>query len=151
MMLTVVIAVWFWLFREITPTELTIFTSFAVVAGMIAHLIYACVMTWRIVGVLAVLLIYNLTLVLLTLVSAGLQIPISESFETIFQVLISPAEIITHATSFRDRLFSTVIVSGTLLFTPAHAFRPNFISAVITSMGVGIWYVAGILFLSHAA
>jgi hypothetical protein len=151
MALTAVIAVWLWLFREITPTELTIFTSFAVVTGVIAHLIYAFVMTWRIAGVLSVLLIYNLALVLLTLVGAGLQNPVSASFDAIFHVLISPAEMITHANSFRDRLFSTVMVAGTLLFTPAHALRPNFISAVVTSMGVGIWYVAGILFLSHAA
>ena len=151
MLLTVVMAVWFWLFRGITPAEMTIFTSFALVVGLLAHLVYTFLLPQRLVGLISILLFYNVTLALLTVVSAGFQNPISETFETIVAIIRAPATIIPHASSPRELFFSVTIVAGTLLLTPAHAIQPNLVSALITSMGVGIWYVAGILVLSYGA
>lgn len=150
MLLTLVMAIWLWLFREVRPSELAIFTSFAFATGFAAHLIHTFLLSWRMVGVLSVLLIYNGTLVLLTVVSSGFQSPISESLATIADLVTAPAEIISHATLPHEILFSTVIVAGTILLTPAHAIRPNFVNAMITSLGVGFWYVAGIVVMIYA-
>lgn len=148
--LTLAVAVWLWIFRENTVQELATFSAIAFAAGLISHLVYTYCLPWRITGVLCVLLLYNGALIGIQLINSGGNIKLSESTEFIIQILRQPAEMAFWVRTTNDILMLTVIMLATVLFTPAHAIRQELPTALVTAMGIGIWYAVGILILSHA-
>lgn len=148
--LTAAFAVWVWIFGDLPPIYLAVFTGIAVAAGIVAHFLYSFWLPWRVTVMAAVLLIYNSILVALIVLQSNSSNPISDCFELLVDVVISPVEMLIRAKTLRQNLFCLAILFGTLFFTPAHSLRPSFPSALVTALGIGIWYAAGLLMLMYA-
>ena len=148
--LTAAIALWLAIFREASPVELAIFSTVTLAAGVIAHLVHAYWLPWRFTVIVVVLLIYNTALAVLMLVELGGAFPLLLLLETVIQIISQPAKMAVRASGMRDILFTLGYVLGTLCFTPAHVIRPGFPTAIITAIGIGIWYTAGILIMIYA-
>jgi hypothetical protein len=67
----------------------------------------------------------------------------------LFEIVISPLELMSYETSPRDIIFWLVVVLGTVMFTPAHAIRPSLPSAIITALGIAIWYGVSIMMMAY--
>ncbi|QDT58882.1 hypothetical protein SV7mr_13840 [Stieleria bergensis] len=150
-LLTLAVAVWLWIFRETTGRELLTFSAIAFAAGLISHGVYTYWLPWRITGLLSVLLLYNGGIVVMQLIASGGNFKLSDSGELILQILRQPIEMAFWVRTMNDILMLTVILLGTVLFTPAHTIRQELPTALITAMGIGLWYAVGILILTHAA
>jgi hypothetical protein len=149
--LTAASATWFWLFREASPIELTIFSIAALAAGLVGHTVYIYWLPSRFTVVVAVFLLYNFTLVILEVIGSGASFRPSDCLQLLIDIVVEPAEWAIRAWGTQHMLFSFAFVIGTLLFTPAHMVRPGLPGALITALGLGIWYGAGILLLTHAS
>ena len=148
--LTAAIAVWIWIFGDLTPVELTVFTGIAVAAGIVAPFLDSLWLPWRVTVLFAVLLIYNSILVALVLLQSNSSNPMSLCWELLVDVVANPIKLMMRAETLRQNLFCLAILFGTLFFTPAHSLRPSFPSALVTALGIGIWYAIGILMLMYA-
>lgn len=148
--LTVASALWVWLFREARPVEITTFSSIAVTAGIVGHIVYRYWLPWRVTVVATVLLLYN-ALLLALLLFGGEPHPL----KFLFTVAVQPAEMTMEYLKWhfwtRGTLVNLFIVLGTLLFTPAHLLRPSLPTAIVTALGIGFWYASSILMLTYAA
>ena len=71
-------------------------------------------------------------------------------WELLVDVVANPIKLMMRAETLRQNLFCLAILFGTLFFTPAHSLRPSFPSALVTALGIGIWYAIGILMLMYA-
>jgi hypothetical protein len=56
----------------------------------------------------------------------------------------------TRARAPRDILLTLAIVLGTLIFTAAHSIRPSLPSAMITALGIAMWYGASMMIMASA-
>ncbi len=149
-LLTAAIAIWLTLFREASASELAIFASTAAVAGVLAHLAYTYVLAWRVTAAVTVLLVYNLALVLLLVWNVGLSNQLIDRLDLLADIVMQPAAIVTRVRSIDQVLSIGPLVLVTAIYTPAHAVRPSLPTAIITALGIGAWYAAGILILSQA-
>ncbi|MCA9176197.1 MAG: hypothetical protein KDB14_17040 [Planctomycetales bacterium] len=152
--LTAAAAVWVWHFREAEPAAIATFSFAAVTAGIIGHFVDKYWNLYALSALVAVLLVYNGALLALALFEGA-----ADPLGALIQVLVAPAEMLkwqldsiatNRVTSNRDTVFLLVMLLGTLLFTPAHWIRPSLPTAIITALGVGLWYGTSILILSHA-
>jgi hypothetical protein len=148
--LTAAIAVWVAIFREMPPTELAILTGIAVAAGLAGHVVYARWLPWRVTVIATVLLIYNGLLGTQLLLQTGSGEPWFRRLAFLFELLVFPAEMAIRARAPRDILLMIAIVLGTLIFTAAHSIRPSLPSAIITALGIAIWYGAAMMIMASA-
>ena len=148
-MLTAVSAVWVWIFREITPVEMAVIAGIAVTAGLVGHIVYTYWLPWRVTVIATVLLLYNALLGVLSLLESSSGPPSLARLEVLFAVVVWPLEMMRYATAPRDIMFWLVMVLATLIFTPAHAIRPCLPSAIITALGIAIWYGVSIMMMAY--
>ena len=147
--LTAVSAVCVWIFGEITPVEMAVIAGIAVTAGLVGHVVYTKWLPWRVTVIATVLLVYNALLGTQLLFSTGSGTPMLARLAFLFEIVISPLELMSYATSPRDIIFWLVVVLGTVIFTPAHAIRPSLPSAIITALGIAIWYGVSIMMMAY--
>ena len=128
---------------------MAVLAGVALTSGIVGHVVYTFWLPWRVTVIATVLLLYNAMLGALALLQSGSGVPWFNRLAVLFDVVVLPAEMTAHANSPRDILFSVAIVLGTLLFTPAHSIRPSLPSALITALGIGIWYGSSIMMMAY--
>ncbi len=147
--LTASFAVWVWIFREIKPGEMAVLTGIVLMAGIVAHVVYAFWLPWRVTVIATVLLLYNVMIGALTLLQSGSSMSWFQHLEFLYDVVVHPAKMMMYTHSPRDLVFSLAIVLGTVFFTPAHAIRPSLPTAIITALGIAIWYGSSIMMMAY--
>ncbi len=147
--LIAVSAVWVWIFREMTPFEMAVVAGIAVTAGLLGHIVYTYLLSSRVTVIATVLLVYNALLGAQLLLEPGSGTPTIRRLAFLFDILVLPLEMMKYATAPRDIMFWLVMVLGTLIFTPAHAIRPSLPSAIITGLGIAIWYGVSIMMMAY--
>jgi hypothetical protein len=142
--LTAAVGFWVWIFREMSPVEIAVFGGVALTAGVVGHIVYTKWLPWRVTVIATVLLLYNSLL--------GVQLLLSGSGEPwlLVETVVLPFEMMWHAKSPRDILFVSLIVLGTLTLTPAHCIRPSLPTAIVSALGIAIWYVSSIMIMIYA-
>lgn len=148
--LTAATAVWIWIFREAPAFDLAIIAGAASTAGLAGHVVYARWLPSRVTVMATVLLLYNALLGAQLLLQSGSGTPWFERLAFLLDILVLPVQMMSHATGTRDILFLATLVLGTLTFTPAHSIRPCLPSAIITAMGIAIWYGGSLLIMAYA-
>lgn len=143
--LTAASAFWLWIFREMSPVEIVVFAGIALTAGLVGHVVYAFWLPSRVTVIGTVLLLYNAILGAQLLLQSGSAGPWFARLAVLFEIVVLPAELMRNATSPRDIVFSLAMVVGTLIFTAAHSIRPSLPTAIITAMGIAIWYGSSIM------
>lgn len=149
-MLTSASAVWVWIFKETTPLEMAVLGGIAIAAGLVGHVVYTKLLPWRVTVIAIVILIYNSLLGALLLLTSGAGNQSPSLLKFLFDFLVLPLEMMRHATSPRDIVFWLVVGLGTLVFTAAHSLRPCPPSAMITAMGIAIWYGVSIMIMANS-
>jgi hypothetical protein len=95
-------------------------------------------------------LLYNAGLLFVAKLDTGSFIPSFDDLQILFDAVIQPAALIAHARQLNEVLFCVVIVLGVLSFTPAHLVRPSLPSAIVSALGLGIWYGSFVMMMSRA-
>jgi len=141
LVLTAAFAYWLWLLSPLwrLPLGFAIFTIIILVSGVGSHLVYMSVLPWRgtvvVCLVLGPLLLLGLPLYWLTGGAAG------------FTILWMPLDFLKHQQGIR--LVSGVLMLASVMgLTAAHLVRPGLLTAIISALGVSLWY--GIAFLLAA-
>lgn len=143
-------AVWCWVLREASPVETAIFSVIAIVAGVLGHLAYAYFLPWRVTAIATVFLLYNAILIAAYLSSSGSNFRLPDCWDALTEIVMQPAEMAWRTRGTRDGLFPLAIVIAVGLFSPAHPIRPSLPAAIVSAIGLGIWYAVGILVLIYA-
>ncbi len=150
LVLMVASMVWIWIFKEMRPLEIAILAGFALAAGLVGHVVYSFWLPWRVSVLATVLLIYNLCLGTQFLLQSASRPPWRETLTILWDVLIFPAEMLTHTTAARDVAFMLLTVAATLIFSAAHSIRPCLPTAIVTALGVAIWYGVSLMIMAAA-
>ena len=141
--LTAVFALWLYLLSDYRqePTAVVVIWSFAIVSGVAAHALYLYVFPWR-----GTVLISLLVLPALVFISSGLLFGATKEM---LWILMAPVAFFA-VESWSERLFFTIpyIVCAAAL-AAAHPIKPSLISAIISALGISIWY--GMAFLIAAS
>ncbi|MEO1528932.1 MAG: hypothetical protein AAFX06_26220 [Planctomycetota bacterium] len=146
--LTAAAAFWLWLFRDVTLDDITILSGIVLVAGCLGHFAHV-LLPWRPIVPLVVLLTYNVVFLLASF--SGSRLTAAAQLEVLWGVLVLPAEVLVHTWNVRGITFCCTIIAVTVLLAPAHLFRTGFPAAMLTAIGIGIWYSTGLMLLAYAA
>lgn len=147
--LTAAFALWLWVLDGIHISEAASFAAIAMAAGLVAHLVYVYWLPWRVTGVVVVFLVYNLGLLAICLwETVGTARPTSW-LDLMAIVFFAPAKMLMSAREPNELLLWAKFAIGMVVMTPAHMIRPCLPTALITALGIGIWYAAGILITMH--
>ena len=148
--LTAASAVWIWIVQEMPAAEMAVFAGVALVSGIVGHLVYVYCLRSRVTVMVTVLLLYNLVLGAQLLVQSGHGTPWFERLAFLSDVLFEPLRMMSHVTAPRDILLLLRYTVGTLVFTAAHSIRPSLPAAIITALGIAIWYGCSVLIMANA-
>ncbi len=117
-----------------------IFTAGTLTAGVCGHLLYCYVLRWR--GIVL------LSLLLAPLPVLGLLGFLFGSVAGMLELLALPIEFVAHQTWTHRITFSLPVFSSIVLLAIAHPLKPGLSNAIITAIGISLWY--GIAFLVGA-
>jgi hypothetical protein len=147
-LLAIAWAYWGWLLSDLWRKPvgdllaLLVFASVTLTAGVCGHLLYRYVLRWRGTVLLSVLLGPLPVLGLLGLLfgSAG----------GMFEILTLPIEFVvrqnwTHRVTFSLPVFFSIVV-----LSIAHPLKPCLTNAIITAIGISLWYGVAILIGANA-
>jgi hypothetical protein len=115
--------------------------SFAIVSGVAAHALYLYVFPWR-----GTVLISLLVLPALLFISSGLLFGATKEM---LWILMAPVAFFA-VESWSERLFFTIpYIACAAALAAAHPIKPSLITAIISALGISIWY--GMAFLIAAS
>ncbi|MEI6541607.1 MAG: hypothetical protein WCO86_19095 [Planctomycetota bacterium] len=146
MFLAIAWAWWGWLLSDMwrapigDPFALLIFASGTLTAGVCGHLVYCYVLRWR--GTVP------LSLLLAPLPVLGLLGFLFGSTAGMIELLALPLEFVAHQSWTHRITFSLPVFSSIVLLAIAHPLKPGLSNAIITAIGISLWY--GIAFLVGA-
>ena len=141
--LTAVFGLWLFLLSDFRqePIAIVVIWTVAIASGVAAHVLYIYVLPWR-----GTVLISLLVLPALLFVGSGL---LFGSTEVMVWILMAPIAFITRE-SWSERLFFTIpYISCAAALAAAHPIKPSLTNAIISAMGISIWY--GMAFLIAAS
>jgi hypothetical protein len=141
--LTAAFALWLFLLSDFRqePIAIVVIWSFAIVSGVSAHVLYIYVLPWR-----GTVLISLLVLPALLFISSGL---LFGSARDMLWILTTPVAFIAYE-SWSERLFFTIpYIACAATLAAAHPIKPSLTNAIISAMGISIWY--GMAFLIAAS
>lgn len=142
--LTAVFALWLCLLSEFRrePSAIMIIWSFAIFAGIAAHALYIYVLPWR-----GTVLTSLLVLPALLFLGSGLLLG---STEIMLWILVEPVAFLAHE-SWSELLFFTIpYIACAASLAAAHPIKPSLTNAIISAMGISIWYGMAILIAASA-
>lgn len=142
--LTAAFALWLFVLEDFRrePIAVAIFWTLAIVAGVCGHLMYTYLLPWRgtVVTSLPVLSV-TIFAAMATLLGAG---------DGVIDLLALPIDLFVHQ-SWSDRIGSTIPVFACILvLSAAHPIKPGLINAIITAIGISLWYGLAILIAANA-
>ncbi len=142
--LTAVSGFWLFMLSELRsePTAIALLWSIAIGTGVASHLLYRYVFRWR-----GTVLVSLLILPALSFIAAGVYFGGAD--DVIF-VLTLPAEF-TFNQIWPEPLFSTLpYIASAVVLAAAHPIKPSLTHAIISAMGVSIWYGLALLMAGSA-
>ena len=142
-LLAIAWAYWAWLLSDMwrkpvgDPVALLVFASVTLTAGVCGHLLYRYVLRWR-------------GTVLLSLLSGplpllGLLGLLFGSVAGMFELLTLPIEFVTHQNWTHRIMFSLPAFFSIVILSLAHPLKPCLTNAIITAIGISLWYGVAIL------
>ena len=147
-LLVVAWAYWAWLLSDMWRkpvgdlVALLVFASVTLTAGVCGHLLYRYVLRWR--GTVLLSLLFGPLPVL------GLLVLLFGSAGGMFEILTLPIEFVvrqnwTHRVKFSLPVFFSIVV-----LSIAHPLKPCLANAIITAIGISLWYGLAILISASA-
>lgn len=142
-LLAIAWAYWGWLLSDLWRKPLgdllasLVFASVTLTAGVCGHLLYCYVLRWR--GTVL------LSLLLGPLPILGFLGLLFGSVEGMFELLTLPIEFVAHQ-NWTDRItFSLPVVFSIVILSIAHPLKPCLTNAIVTAIGISLWYGLAIL------
>ncbi len=124
------------------PMAIVVLWSIAIGAGVASHLLYTYVFRWR-----GTVLISLLLLPALTLIAVGIYFSFVD--DMLF-LLTLPVAFIAHE-SWSERLLITFpYIACAAILAAAHPIKPSLTTAIISAMGISIWYAMALLMAASA-
>lgn len=137
--LTAVFALWLYLLSDFRrePIAIVVLWTLAIASGVTAHLLYTYVLPWH-----GAVLISLLVLPALLFITVGLFFGVGDSS---LWLLARPVAFLANE-SWSRRLFFTFLYSAcAAALAAAHPIKPCLTNAIITAMGISIWYGMALL------
>jgi len=142
-LLAVAWAYWAWLLSDLWRkpvgdlVALLVFASVTFTAGVCGHLLYRYVLRWRETVLLSLLLgpLPVLGLLGLRFGSAG----------GMFEILALPIDFVAHQNWTHRITFSLPVFFSIVVLSIAHPLKPCLTNAIITAIGISLWYGLAIL------
>ena len=143
-LLTAAAVYWGWLLSELfrEPVALAVFASVTLLAGVCGHLLYRYVLTWR--GTVL------FSLLLMPLPVLGLLGLLFGSIGVMLDLVTIPIEFLAHQTWIDRITFSLPVFLSIVILSIAHPLKPSLSNAIITSIGISLWYGLAILIAANA-
>ena len=142
--LTAVFGLWLFMLSDFRqePIAIVVIWTVAIASGVAAHVLYIYVLPWR-----GTVLISLLVLPALLFVGSGLLFGATESM---LWILTTPVAFITRE-SWSERLFFTIpYIACAAALAAAHPIKPSLTNAIISAMGISIWYAMAFLIAASA-
>jgi hypothetical protein len=142
--LTAACAFWFFLLSELRgePMAMAVLWTIAIGAGVAAHLLHSYVFRWR-----GTVLVSLLVLPALSFLATGLYFGVANDF---FFLLTEPTKLFSND-SWSESLFVTFrYIAGAVILAAAHPIKPSLTNAIISAMGISIWYGLALLIVAGA-
>ena len=147
-LMTIAWAYWGWLLSDLwrkpvgDMLAMLVFASVTLTAGVCCHLLYRYVLRWRGTVLLSLLLGPLPVLGLLDLLfgSAG----------GMFEILALPIDFVAHQNWTHRITLSLPIFFSILILSIAHPLKPSLPNAIITAIGISLWYGLAILIGANA-
>ena len=142
--LTAVFALWLYLLSDFRrePIAIVVIWTLAIASGVAAHVLYTYVLPWR-----GTVLISLLVLPAVLFVSSGM---LFGAREEMLWILGRPVGYIARE-SWSELLFFTIpYITCAAALAAAHPIKPSLINAIITAMGISIWYGMALLIAASA-
>lgn len=143
-LLTAAFALWLFLLPEYQrePVVVAVFWTIAIAAGICGHLVYTYLLPWR--GTVVI----GLTGMSIAVFAAVLSY--FESGSNVTAILPLPIELLRYQTWSNRIRFTVPVLACIAIFTAAHPVKPGLINAIITAMGISLWYGLAILIADQA-
>jgi FtsH-binding integral membrane protein len=142
--LTAVFGLWLFMFSELRsdPMALAVLGSIAIGAGVVSHLLYAYVFRWR-----GTALVSLLVLPALSLIAVGAYFGVAGDM---LWLLTLPAAF-TARESWSER-FAIMMpyLACAAIGGVAHPIKPSLTNAIISALGISIWYGLALLMAANA-
>ncbi len=148
MQLAIACAYWGWLLSDLwrkpvgNLLALIVFASVTLTAGVCGHLLYRYVLRWR--GTVL------LTLLLGPLPVLGLLGLLFGSAGGMFEILALPIDLVAHQNWTHRITFSLPVFFSIVVLSMAHSLKPSLANAIITAIGISLWYGLAILIGANA-
>ncbi|MHB8974097.1 MAG: hypothetical protein ACYC3X_26185 [Pirellulaceae bacterium] len=144
LVLTAAWAYWIWLISDLRHelVALVLLATITMAAGTGAHLLYIYVLRWRGTAVVSLLVLPALFFsALAVLLGAG---------DGVVLFLSTPIDFFLHQ-GWSDRVrFTIPVFASALILAVAHPIKPSWITAIISAMGISLWYGVTLLILANA-
>lgn len=142
--LTAAFALWLVVLSDLRsePTAVAIFWTLAIVAGVCGHLMYTYLLPWR-GTVVTSLIVLSVTIfaAVASFFGAG---------DGVIDILTLPIDLFVHQ-RWSDRIEFTIPVFVCIfVLAAAHPIKPGLINAIITAIGITLWYGLAILIAANA-
>ena len=147
-LLAIAWAYWGWLLSDLWRKPvgdllaLLVFASVTLTAGVCGHLLYRYVLRWR--GTVL------LSLLLGPLPILGFLGLLFGSVEGMFEILVLPIDFVAHQNWTHRITLSLPIFFSIVILSIAHPLKPSLPNAIITAIGISLWYGLAILIGANA-
>ena len=121
---------------------LLVFAAVTLTAGVCGHLLYRYVLRWR--GTVL------LSLLLGPLPILGFLGLLFGSVEGMFEILVLPIDFVAHQNWTHRITLSLPIFFSIVILSMAHPLKPSLPNAIITAIGISLWYGLAILIGANA-
>jgi hypothetical protein len=142
--LTTASAYWIWLLSDLRnqPVFFAIFAAITIVFGIGGHIVYTYLITWR--GTVVVGL-----LVLPAVIFCGLCALFGAGSDG-FVILAIPIHFFLQQDGPYNIWHSLLYLMSVMILTAAHPIKPCLLTAIISAMGISVWYGMACLIASEA-
>ncbi|MGI9443550.1 MAG: hypothetical protein ACR2N1_13855 [Rubripirellula sp.] len=149
--LTAAFALWLFVLADFRsePIAVALFWTLAIIAGVGGHLIYTYLLPWRGAVVAGVFVISVAILTGLAILS-GAGEGVIDIGDSVIDILAAPIELFMHQ-RWSDRLKYTIpVFTCIFVLAAAHPIKPGLLNAIITAIGISLWYGLAILIAANA-
>ena len=143
-LLTAAFAYWLWLLSDFRrePIAIAVFWAITIAAGIGGHLLHTYLLPWR--GTVVI------TLLVLPPVIFGAVAGLLGAGDAVVDILTIPIEFFAHQ-RWSDRMRFTIPVFASIaVLAAAHPLKPGLLTAIISAIGVSLWYGMAILIAANA-
>lgn len=150
LVLTAACAYWMWLLSDLRhhPIDFVILAAITIACGIVGHLLYAYVLPWRVTVVVSNLVLFLVVCELGTGSVAGGLGSLTQISNFFFYL---PVDFFVHRRGWADGMsFWLPMLAGIVICTAAHPIKPSLPTAIITAIGISMWFGVAALIAINA-